>query len=249
MSFVDLPYPKVRVTGASALGYLLAVVADETADIAVNIDEDAFVTDVSSLRGLVEYVTAEGFVNCGMPDGGVVPIRSHHPLVTNPFFTIMNTSSIRQRAREGEFKGFPVIGNDYLEGHPARMLRTPYALDSFEPYAEFYVWMARNFRTLYLSAEVHDDGISTVLNDHLENPFLIHTWYSRHYLRSPEHTARIDARIRESRLHNPAGSVLSRGEQVRHWLEPRAALAGRNLVRPVRFARRRLGEVLRRGRP
>lgn len=221
ISFVDLPYPKERVVGSTSLSYLLDIIHDLDADVVINVDEDAFVTDVPAVARLVEHVIERGFVNCGMPDGGVVPIRHHHPLVTNPFFTIMNTSEIRKKYRSGVFKGFPTMAEDYLDGHPAGLLRTPYDLDGYEPYNEFFVWLARTFPTLYLDAQVHPDGRSTVLLDTQGEPFLIHTWFARKYLRDVAETRRIDSRIEESARLNPAGTPLTRLDKLRHWIVPR----------------------------
>lgn len=205
MSFIDLPYPKVRVTGASSLGYLLQVIEDQTADVAINIDEDAFVTDPTALRSLIAHVVEGDYVNCGMPDGGVVPIRHHHPRVTNPYFTIMNTARIRELLVPDVYSGHPLNDESCLADHPRRLLRTPWNLDGYEPYNERLAWIAANFSTLYLDAEPHRDKISTVLHNQDDVPFLIHTWYSRTYGRELAGTRRINAIMTESVHENPSG--------------------------------------------
>lgn len=237
MSFVDLPYAKRRVVGSTSNGYLLEVIGDLEAGVIVNIDEDAFVTDIEALRRLIAHVVNEGFVNCGMPDGGVLPIRGHHPLVTNPFFTIMNTAEIRRKYRPGIFSGFPLAAEDYLTGHPSNLLRSGYDMDGFEPYNELLVWVARTFPTLYLDAKVHSDKKSTVLLNHEGYPFLIHTWYARNYLKDVEETRRIDDRIQEAARLNPAGRGLSRLDKARHWAFPRLNSAQVAALRAVRRAR------------
>jgi len=79
MSFIDLYFPKVRLQGTSADGYLLDLIMDEETDIVINIDEDAFVYDTSILMNLVDSVIQNGYANCGMPDGGVVHLRHFNP--------------------------------------------------------------------------------------------------------------------------------------------------------------------------
>ena len=95
MSLLGASWPHERLIGTTALGYLLAVVADESADYAVNIDEDAFVVDPSRLVALVDHVVENSFINAGMPDGGILPMRGGNPVVTNPCFSIMHTRAIR----------------------------------------------------------------------------------------------------------------------------------------------------------
>lgn len=238
MSFVDLPYPKGRIVGSTSISYLLDVVKDESADIVVNIDEDAFVTDVDSLRGLIDYVIERKYVNCGMPDGGVVPIRHHHPLVTNPFFTIMNTAEIRKQLRPGVFEGFPLASEEYVATHPQELLRSPYDMDGYEPYNELLLWVARNFSTLYLDARTHPDGKSTVLLNHEGRPFVMHTWYARKYLKDAEETRRIDDRIKEAAGLNPAGRTLSNLDVIRHWALPRVKSVQAVGMRALKRARR-----------
>lgn len=214
MSFVNLPYPKVRVTGASSLGYLLQVIEDETADVAINIDEDAFVTDPAALRSLISHVIDGDYANCGMPDGGVVPIRHHHPRVTNPYFTIMNTAKIRELLAPGIYSGHPLNDEGCLADHPTHLLKTPWNLDGYEPYNELLAWIGANFKTLYLDAEPHRDRISTVLLNHEGDPFLIHTWFSRTYGRELSGTRRINAIMTEALDRNPAGHSPSNKDQA-----------------------------------
>lgn len=241
MSFVDLPYPKERLVGTTSNGYLIDLIRDESADFVINIDEDAFVTDVRALRSLLEHVMKEGFVNCGMPDGGVVPIRHHHPLVTNPFFTIMNTAEIRKLYRSSVFEGIPLASEEYVDSFPKHLLKSPYDMDGYEPYNELLVWIARSFPTLYLDAKVHADGRSTVLLNHEGAPFLIHTWFARNYLKDIAETRRIDGRIDEAARLNSAGVPLTPVERARHWVVPRLNLAQRVSLRALRRTRRFLG--------
>lgn len=205
----NLPYETVRLLGTSADGYLYRLVNDTDADWVVNIDEDAFVCDLDALKRLVDYCIEHDFVNCGMPDGGVVHLRDGNPLVTNPYFNILNTKAIREQ-----------FDTDKLNETPNRsrfaqtdLLVGPHDFDAtdIEPYYPFFIWMSNHFKTLYLKATNHPDGESTVLYNHLGEPFLIHTWYSRFYNRDRFHTRRIDNAFREAcnkqhlKYRNPLG--------------------------------------------
>jgi hypothetical protein len=91
-SSVSLPYKRKRCAFTSADGYLYDHIVKSNADILINLDEDAFIIDNEKLKKLIEFVIDNEYVNCGMSDGGVVDIRKHNPLVTNPYFNILNQS-------------------------------------------------------------------------------------------------------------------------------------------------------------
>lgn len=187
----QLPYPHHRLMAKSADGYLCEML-DSDADWAINIDEDAFVTDIDALQELLRYCIENEVVNCGMPDGGVSPIRAHNPLVTNPFFNIINLSELRKSYRATSVAQYAVHKKEYEVKTPFHIVRHPYNYDYFEPYCNFFVWTSQNFKTLYLDAQTHEDGISTVLLNHKGEPFITHTWYSRFYGVDAEHTQRIN---------------------------------------------------------
>ena len=197
MFFMDLPYPKVRLTNTTADGYLLQMIQDEEADIIINIDEDAFIYDIEKLKVLLKYVIDNGYVNCGMPDGGIVDIRKFNPLVTNPYFNILNVREIRKKFSIEAINNFPLHQDNYMDLYPKNILKSEYKFINNEPYCQILVWMSQQFKTLYLNAEKHPDGESTVLFDHNNEPFLIHTWYSRFYNVDKFHTNRINAVVRE----------------------------------------------------
>ena len=212
MALCDLPYEKVRLLGTSADGYLYRMVQDSDADWVINIDEDAFVCDLDAMKRLIDYCMENGYDNCGMPDGGVVHLRDGNPLVTNPYFNILNTKAIREQ-----------FGINLLNEKPDRsqftqndLLVGAHNFDNAneEPYYPFFIWMSNHFKTLYLKATNHPDGESTVLHNHLGEPFLIHTWYSRFYNRDRFHTHRIDNAFHEActkqnvKYRNPLGDTL-----------------------------------------
>lgn len=196
MALCDLSYEKVHLMGTNADSYLFKVIQDADADWVVNIDEDAFISNREALESLLEYCIENNYVNCGMPDGGVVHLRDGNPLVTNPFFNILNVKTIREQFDIGKLCEAP----DSSRFTEKSLLVGSYDFCNTceEPYYPFFIWMSNHFKTLYLKATDHADGESTVLYNHHDEPFLIHTWYSRCYNRDSFHTNRIDNAYREA---------------------------------------------------
>ncbi len=158
--FETLGYPCVRLTDQSADGYFRTILRDTECDIAINIDEDAFLTDPEVLSDLVRKVIEDGYANAGYPDATVIsPARSS--IVTNPFFNILNLNLIRTRYD--------------------RMSIREQNFEDAEPYYPFFIWLASEFKTLYLPCRVHGDGITTVACDTDGRPFCFHSWYARFY--------------------------------------------------------------------
>jgi len=149
-----------RMTDCSADGYFFKMLADKECDIAINIDEDAFITNPEAINELVQLMLEKGYANIGCADAGEGLPRSGNPKVTNPFFNIFNLSLIRTKFDKALLK-------QYDEG--------------IEPYYRFFLWMADNFGTLYLPAERHPDGISTILKDLQGRIICQHSWFARFY--------------------------------------------------------------------
>ncbi len=199
LNTVKLPHKKKRSIFTSAEGYLYHNLLNNDADYVINIDEDVFITDNNKLRKLIEFVIDNDYINCGMPDGGVVDIRNHNPLVTNPFFNILNVKEIRKQFDvKTILQNYSNHNSDFEKFCPLHLMKTKFAYDYYEPYNPFFVWLATNFKTLFLNAEVHQDGLSTILNDHLDEPFLLHSWYSRFYGVDEMHTNRINSLYKEA---------------------------------------------------
>ena len=160
--YEGLGFPVVRLTDCSADGYFYRMLEDKECDIAVNVDEDAFLTDPAVLMDLIRTVVEGGYANAGCPDGGAdaaVP-RSGDPRVTNPFFNVFDLRQIRP-----EFDRKQMVRRD----------------DDLEPYYPFFHWMADRFKTLYLPSETHPDGFTTILKDPSGRPFCQHSWLARFY--------------------------------------------------------------------
>ncbi len=196
MALCSLPYEKVQLKNTSAEGYLYQVIADTEADWVVNIDEDAFVTNIGALERLIDYCIENSYVNCGMPDGGVVHLRDGNPLVTNPYLNILNTKAIRKQFDISKLSESPnqtrFSQTDLLVG------AHDFSATNVEPYYPFFIWLSNHFKTLYLKATNHPDGESTVLYNHIGEEMLIHTWYSRYYYNNRFHTQRIDNAFKEA---------------------------------------------------
>lgn len=185
--FEQFGWPTVRLTDQSADGYFYTMLKDTDCDIAVNVDEDAFITDPQAVKDLVDRIVAEGWANIGYSDGDPAT-TGRDSIVTNPFFNVFNLALIRTKFNR------------------KLMVRS---LTDYEPYCAFFYWLAREFKTLYLPARKHADGITTVALDEQGRTVCLHTWFSRFYsmpswlVRRIEPTQgmqkqRIDAIIREA---------------------------------------------------
>ena len=197
--------PCVRLTDKSADGYFYAMLRDKDCDIAINIDEDAFLTDPQALRDLLHLLTSpsgidsgeasqpaerealwsrdsyiicqaqagknitsrregsagenEPLVNIGYSDGDEAT-TSRDPLITNPFFNILDLRAIRTGFDRRAMKRLP---------------------QDREPYYPFFRWTATNYRTLYLPCSRHADGMTTIGYDLQGRTICLHTWFSRFY--------------------------------------------------------------------
>ena len=214
--FEDLGYPCVRLTDQSADGYFYTMLRDKDCDVAINIDEDAFLVDPQAVKDLVDRVVREGWANAGYSDGDPAT-TGRNKVVTNPFFNVFNLALIRTKFDRSAI--------------PAR------GFADAEPYYPFFLWMAREFRTLYLPCRRHADGISTVALDEQGRTVCMHAWFSRFYsmpswlVRRIEPTQgrqkeRIDALIREAYAlrglplpkFRPLDRMAFAGNKVLRWI-------------------------------
>ena len=65
--YEGLGYPVVRLTDCSADGYFYRMLKEPDCDIAINIDEDAFLIDPAVLEDLIQTVIAGAYANAGRP--------------------------------------------------------------------------------------------------------------------------------------------------------------------------------------
>ena len=183
--YEGMGFPCVRLTDQSADGYFYTMLKDKECDIAINVDEDCFVTNPAAVMELVDFVVKNGYANAGCPDGGL-NMRAGNPLVTNPFFNIFDLRLIRTKFSREAVKSFRYA--DHKEAMIAAFdvdaLGGNYTFDRpqvIEPYYQFFLWLAANFKTLYLPSEKHADGVSTLLYDPQGRELCAHSWLSRFY--------------------------------------------------------------------
>jgi hypothetical protein len=190
---VSLPYKRYRLCDTTADGYILELLKID-ADWVINIDEDAFVTNEDSIMSLLQYMKDNSYEVCGFPDGGVMKIRCHNPLIMNPFFNIFHLKSLRNKYTLMVEKNYTAHKSEYEGKTPFGVMKEGYGYeyDFYEPYYPIFLWMNQNAKCLYLSAQEHADGFSTIALDQNDHPFLIHTWWSRAYGTDPFHTERIN---------------------------------------------------------
>lgn len=60
--------PIVRLTDQTADGYFYTMLKDTECDVAINIDEDAFLINPDALLELVNFVVEHNYANVGCPD-------------------------------------------------------------------------------------------------------------------------------------------------------------------------------------
>ena len=193
---IQLPFKRKRLRYTTAEGYLYKILKIN-ADIVINIDEDAFVLESTLILQLIAYMIENKYANCGLPDGGVLPIRNHNPLVTNPFFNIFDLRKLRKGFNLQKIKKYKSLDPTLINNTPFHLMKTEFKYDLYEPFYPFFLWLNQNYKVLYLDGLQHQDGITTILKDHLGNNLLLHSWYSRFYNSDTFHTNRIDSLIQE----------------------------------------------------
>lgn len=211
--YEDMGYPCVRLTDQSADGYFYTMLTDTDCDIAINVDEDCFVSDPQAVLDLVDYVIDNGYANAGCPDGGGWAPRTGNPLVTNPFFNVLDLRLIRTKFSKEAVKAFRYEEHKQtmMTAYPKERLERKYTFDRpeiIEPYYQFFLWLAANFKTLYLPNSRHADGWTTILYDTQGQALCAHSWLARFYStpsfivnhiqrNAGKQKARIDALIHE----------------------------------------------------
>lgn len=188
--YESLGYPCVRLTDQTADGYFYTMLEDEECDIAINVDEDCFLTNTDAVFQLVDYVVENGIANAGCPDGGGATPRNANPIVTNPFFNIFDLRLIRAKegnaaAIEKAVKTFDYSAHlqELIDAYPKESLQREGRFEwlNAEPYYPFFFWLANHFTTLYLPSRRHPDGWTTMLYDLDGNLLCQHSWLSRFY--------------------------------------------------------------------
>lgn len=245
-------FPCVRLTDQTADGYFYTMLQDTACDIAINVDEDCFITSKQNVLDLVDFVIANNIANAGCPDGGAYVPRSTNPLVTNPFFNVLNLNLIRTHFSKEAVKKFDYLAHkDEMEAsYPKHMLYEgrKYRFDSLdaEPYYPFFLWQAYTTKTYYLPSKPHPDGWTTILCNQDGKEMCRHTWLARFYLAptilaktiqrsASKQKQRIDAVIKES--YEKAGVSLP----VFSWRDQCAFALDRTIRWTIKIPQRIMG--------
>lgn len=180
-------FPCVRLTDQTADGYFYTMLKDTECDIAINVDEDCFITNKEAVLSLVEYVVENGIANAGCPDGGSWVPRGANPLVTNPFFNVFNLNLIREKFSKMAVCDFTYTAHkkEMMAVYPKNMLyaerKWNFDWIDYEPYYPFFLWQAYATKTLYLPNKRHEDGWTTILYNLNGEEMCRHTWFARFY--------------------------------------------------------------------
>lgn len=180
-------FPCVRLTDQSADGYFRTMLKDMDCDIAINVDEDCFITSREAVMALVEYVVSNDIANAGCPDGGSFIPRGGNPIVTNPFFNVFNLNLLREQYSHKAEKQFDYFAHqqEMEDAYPKQILAEGrvYHFDQVdrEPYYPFFFWQAFHTKTMYLHSKLHPDGWTTILYNQEGKEMCRHTWLARFY--------------------------------------------------------------------
>ena len=171
--------------GVTALEYLYHIIETSTVDWIVNCDEDCFVADEMEILYLIQFMQANNYAYCGMPEGGVCVHRTFSWTNVNPFFNVFNAKKIREL--------LAVSNKDEIlhTGHNEWKLKEHLILCdidhskvehiSYEIFSGFLFWLSQNFKGIYLNCKNHNDGISTCVFGLTGNLLAKHSWYSRDF--------------------------------------------------------------------
>ena len=234
--YESLGYPCVRLTDQTADGYFHTMLQDTDCDIAINVDEDCFLTNTDAVFELVDYAVENNIANIGCPDGGGWVPRGGNPLVTNPFFNILNLKLLREQYSKQAVQSFDYKAHQQqMEAdYPKEMLykgrNYNFGNTDYEPYYPFFLWQAFHTRTIYLPSKQHADGWTTILYTPQGKEICRHTWLARFYSvpsfivkhwqpNAGKQKARIDTIIDESYAltHKPRPVFTTQDEAAFAW--------------------------------
>jgi hypothetical protein len=142
-----------RFTGTDNFGYFRELLTLDAAWV-INLDEDAFVLDPPRLTDLVRHMEAHGYAACGMPDGGVVPIRRHNPAACNASFNVFDLRRVPPVWQDWQRMQEATHRPAYEQGVAGFTRRSPSAFDHFERYyGVFFALLGAGERILYLTGK------------------------------------------------------------------------------------------------
>lgn len=176
----------IPIQTPSVLQYYWHILTSEWENVkwVIHLDEDNFVFDSDRLYNLIAYMERKGYDVAGIPDGGVSTIRRNNPLSINPFLAIFNYEKIKPLLIKNP--EFSYKCDDLVKYAPKFLFKEGVKYDlngkSEQYYPLFFKLLREGCKFLYLDGvESELDILSTYLFDHENEPFLIHTWFSRRY--------------------------------------------------------------------
>lgn len=204
-----IPYPKVIIPSANTIAHEYVhqcLTIFPQYDWVINIDDDAFITDVHSIYELLDEMDEKGYDYCGMSDGlTYTPRDIFNPASMNPFFNIFHTKTIWQKMSPQTMMihyhpsllskvNFTILHPEIQNRTQQTILQHPFPIDSEPFYPQFFALIAQ-CKPLFLYGRSFeydenknrvgilfpDDSMTTVLYSHKNKPFLLHTWYARSY--------------------------------------------------------------------
>lgn len=165
--------------------YLSRLINNSTDDWFIYLDVDCLLLQESALENLIDYMTHHDYTICGIPDGGSIPIRHHHPNCINPFFVILNRTAITpylplyatQSERSCESSHF--ISNTHLASSP----HLPYEFCDCEA-SVLFNWKLIQAGAPYLYLDTFTGPLlssypSTYVLSPWHTPIAIHAWAAR----------------------------------------------------------------------
>lgn len=174
-----------------AVDYLHDILSNQSGFV-VNCDEDCFISNEDAIHDIIVYMIENDYDYCGVPDGGVINHRTNSWTNVNPFFNVFNVDKIKPFYKATDRKKIDTFFGVDCAKKP-HFIKGEFTHNQLEPFAGLLYWLHCDFNPLYLNAKGHADGITSILLDLDNEPFAYHTWYSREYQKSVEHTQRIES--------------------------------------------------------
>ena len=164
-------------------------------------DEDVIFVKPDKIFELINYMEAEDYSVCGVRDGGEISHRNQNPYLINTFFSILHFAKVQAIFDEKEILKHQYIGENEFEDNLEKLQYQYNRKSLFEPYYCFFLWLRRKGeRFLFLSASMHNDGITNKVFDLDGKLLLYHTWYARSYGKNEKHTNRINKVLKDFSL-------------------------------------------------